>query len=342
MRGFPFASIDVLRGAFVRGLDRLLDYRTLGTYILVHANANFDPAVAAGLGERLRAGFDILRRDYLERLQSGREMPGTPDDRLVFLKLVAIGFDGVQPNRWRHTGPWEVQFNHFRAFRPPRMSGRRLSGISAPFDPKGFHFNQPFLHKEVFWSGRLRGCEVALLYNKFPFIDLHGLLVPERTANRPQLLRRGDHDYAWELAQHLGGALPGVGFGYNSYGAHASVNHLHFQMFVRERPLPVADPRWRHNGGGEDYPAGCEAFDSPEEAWERLDELHWEEISYNLIYLPGLLYLLPRSKQGTYRPAAWTSGFAWYEMAGGITCFNPEDFAIGEDTIAAELARLRI
>jgi hypothetical protein len=342
MEQYPFSSPADFRRAFLLGLERLLEYDALGSYILVHANASFDPDLGAALEPALRRRFAAMSRVYRARLADGRELEGAPDDLLVFLKLMVIGFDGVQPNARRQVGPWEVQFNHLRAFRPARISGQALSGIAAPFDPAGFHFNKPFLRKEVFWAGRLQGLDVELLYNKFPFVDLHGLLVPEREAELPQLQTRRHHRYLWDLTSDLGETLPGVGFGYNSYGAYASVNHLHFQMFVRERPMPVADPHWRHNGGGEDYPARCELFTAADPAWERLEELHRREISYNLVYLPGRLYLLPRPKQGSYPHADWTSGFAWYEMAGGFTAFNRSDFAIDEAAISGELARLHI
>jgi hypothetical protein len=291
---------------------------------------------------RLRDQFLILSERFRATLRDGRDPSEAPDDVLVFLKLMAIGFDGVQPTECRRAGPWEVQFNHLRAFRPARMSARPVIGIYAPFDRQGFHFNRPFLRKEVFWSGQLHGVEVDLFYNKFPFVDLHGLLVPDRAANQPQFLSRTYHLYVWSLASRLGTRLPGVGFGYNSYGAYASVNHLHFQMFVRDRPLPLTAAGWRHNGGDRDYPTACEPFRCPRQAWERLRQLHAEEISYNLVYLPGVLYCLPRRRQGDYTHAPWTAGFAWYELAGAVTAFNRQDFAIDGETISRELAKLAL
>jgi hypothetical protein len=169
--------------------------------------------------------------------------------------------------------------------------------------------------------------EVDLLFNKFPFVDLHALLVPARHDNQPQFLTEEWHHRVWDLCARLGARLPGVGFGFNSYGAFASVNHLHFQMFVRGDPLPVADSRWSHNGGSEPYPALCVRVDDARAAWERISRLHALEVSYNLVYLPGALYCLPRLRQGAYGLPEWCGGQAWYEMAGGVVAFNADDFA---------------
>jgi hypothetical protein len=145
------------------------------------------------------------------------------------------------------------------------------------------------------------------------------------------------------LTQAMAEHLSGVGFAYNSYGAYASVNHLHFQMFVRETPLPLSHAQWRHNGGAEDYPTDCEVYGTAAEAWERLEALHRDEISYNLIYLPGRLYCLPRKTQGSYAHSPWTSGFAWYEAAGGITTFNRTDYdSLDGSRIRQELRKLKI
>jgi len=337
----PFSSQGALRAAFVSGLHRLIGNKNLGELVLVMANACFDPEIHAELEDPLFRWFEALAARVQGELQGGRPPNEPPDDLLVFLKLMAIGFDGVRLTSIRNEGPWEIQFNHVRAFRPRRMSGDRVHGIRAPFNPDGFHFNKPFLRQETFWSGELGGRQVDLLYNKFPFVSLHGLLVPDRTTNKPQFLERADHDHIWALTEDLGEALPGVGFGYNSYGACASVNHLHFQMFVRDAPLPVARPEWSHNGGDTEYPTLCTRFDGRDEAWQALCELHADGASYNLIYLPGALYCLPRRKQGECRHADWTSGFAWYELAGGFTTFNQQDFdTLDAGAIAAELRRV--
>jgi hypothetical protein len=114
-------------------------------------------------------------------------------------------------------------------------------------------------------------------------------------------------------------------------------------MFHRERPLPVADARWRHNGGGEEYPVSCHGFNSPAEAWQQISGLHDSGTSYNLIYLPGRVYCLPRKKQGSYGHAKWVGGIAWYELAGGFTLFFREDFErLDKGDLESELSRVSL
>jgi diadenosine tetraphosphate (Ap4A) HIT family hydrolase len=332
-----------MQQAFTSGLEGLLQQPGLGSYILVHANASFDAEIHQTLQSQLHKRFDQHAAYCRETLSEGRELTGAADDNLVFLKLMAIGFDGVQCVDFRDESDWELQFNHIRAFRPSRLSQESVVGMSRPFDPDGFHFNKPFLRKEAFWHGDLHGVEVELLYNKFPFVPMHCLLVPDRTQRLPQLLSRKYHEYIWQLTDRLATGLPGIGIGYNSYGAYASVNHLHFQLFIRPRPLPLMQDHWRHNGGERDYPLDCEIYTSVAQAWQRIEALHQAEVSYNLIYQPGRLFCIPRARQGSYQHQPWTRGFAWYELSGGVTTFSRSDFdTLDGPAICRELSKLQL
>lgn len=342
MAASPFESPEQFRLTFEKQLAALLDeFDELGVYILVLANAGLDALLGERLAEPLERKFRYLVRAMHERRQQGLLLDDAGDDLAVFQRLVSLGYENLQGTSFRSVGPWEVQFNQLRSFRPPRMTGAVTEGISAPFNADGFHFNKPFLRKEIFWQGWLAGRDCSLLYNKFPFVELHGLLVPEPCMGRQQLLTEEDNEYLWSVTRLLNETLPGVGFGYNSYGAGASVNHLHFQMFLRSQPLPVAAQQWQHNGGDTPYPTCCDRFNTPESAWKMIASLHERQITYNLVYLPDVIYCMPRRRHGSYSPVSWSGGFAWYEMAGGFTLFDRVDFdTLEQARIEAAMADL--
>lgn len=337
----PFASTAALQQAFAEGLARMLEGNDLGSYILVLANAAQDARLWQRFKHRLEERHSHLAALVAASLRQGRPIDAPDDDLMVFLKLMAIGFGEGLRAHTRLAGPWEVCYNPLRALRPPRASRVCVEGLSRPFDPEGFHFNRPALEREVLWSGTLLGHTARLLYNKFPFVELHGLLVPEPEKSWPQWLTEQWHTWAWTLAVRLGETTPGFGLSYNSLGAYASVNHLHFQTFVRTKPLPLAQAHWRHNGGERAYPTACLTFDDAGQAWQAIESLHRQGTPYNLIYTAGRLYLLPRRPQGSDPPAPWSVGHAWFEMAGGVVLFNRADYEdLDAEAIAAELKRV--
>jgi len=338
-----FASPAAFRQAFADGLTGLLEKGGLGPFILVCANATFSHAIYDPAAGGLQHLYAELRAAYAEALEHGREIAAVEEDLLVFLKIQAIGLERLKPTETRQSEGWELQFNHLRSFRPKRITAKVPERLHAPFDEAGFHFNKGFMQKEAFWAGELCGRHATLYYNKYPFVDFHGLLVPERESCLSQYLTEAHHFYLWEVSAALAQNLPGVGFGYNSLGAFASVNHLHFQMFIKPQGFPVMAPKWKHNGGILPYPTKCAAFADPRAAWSYLHQLHECETPYNLLYSAGRLYVFPRRKQGTYPQPAWTSGFTWHELAGGIITFNREDYQrLDAAAIETELAALAL
>jgi hypothetical protein len=336
-----FPTLESFQHAFTSGLSGLLQKGGLGPFILVCANASFDKRVEAATAAGLAALYQSLSAEYVDALSSGKTIQAVEEDLLVFLKLHAVGFERLQATETRHAGPWEVQFNQLRSFRPKRITTQVPQTLHLPFDEAGFHFNKVFMQMEAFWAGKLSGRHATLYYNKYPFVDFHALLVPERESCLPQFLTEAHHFYLWQATLDLSRTLDGVGFGYNSLGAFASVNHLHFQMFVKPAGLPVMHGDWLHNGGSRLYPSSCARFDTPAAAWSFLGELHEKNTPYNLLYSKGRLYIFPRKKQGCYAQPDWTSGFAWHEMAGGMITFNRESYAsIDQAAIEQELARL--
>ena len=337
----PFTSTDIFRKAFNQGLLTINDDGGLGTFILACANASGDEVLfnkmKTSLAQQYQEIYDIYRHAFI----NGHDLAVVDEDLLVFLKLHAIGFDAIRHTEFRREDIWKVQFNHLRSFRPRRITQFIHDGISVPFDSDRFNFNRPYLEKECFWKGELLGRRIDLFYNKYPFADLHGLLVVDRKECQLQLLDNAAHQYIFGLAEALEQNLTGVGFGYNSYGAYASVNHLHFQMFVDEEGLPVTDSVWVHNGGERNYPAVCHAFDSAETSWVFINELHKMNQPYNLLYVPGRIYVYPRIPQGMVDVPEWSSGFTWYELSGSMVSFNYDDYTkLTSQTIESELRKL--
>ena len=321
----PFASSTVLQQGFADGLNTMLAaHRSLGVYILVLANAAYDAKLWAQLSLALSARHAELAAAITDSLRRGLKLGDPDDDLLVFLKLHAIGFEHLGTMENRSAGPWEVMFNPIRALRPPRISGQKYEGLLRPFDASGFHFNKPFLVKEILWEGELAGKPARLLYNKFPFARLHGLLVPEPLREMPQYLTPELHGWAWDLCTESG--TPDLCLGYNSYGAGASVNQLHFQSFVQTNPLPLLDPHFVHNGGIQPYPLPCQRFSDPAEAWFQLDRLHQHGTPYNLIYSQGCLHLVARVPQDSSTLSDPCRGYGWSEMTGAVTLFSREAF----------------
>ncbi|OOZ42012.1 hypothetical protein BOW53_01350 [Solemya pervernicosa gill symbiont] len=334
-----FSSSTNFRSAFEAGLFTMLGNEGLGTFILACANATFDHDIYRVMEGDLRALFTAKMGFYQQMLEKGYQITDSDEDLLVFLKMAAIGFEALDITEDRSIDGWNVQFNHLRAFRPRRLTAEATTGIRAEYDKNCFNFNKPFLQSEKLWEGDLMGREISLFYNKYPFAELHTLLVPERNRGLPQFLTEVDHRYSWQVVESLADSIPGVGIGYNAYGALASINHLHLQMFIRETPMPVASSQWQHNGGGRAYPARCERFDDADVAWQRIEEFHQQEIPYNLLYLPGRLYCFPRLSQGTHPVPAWSSGLTWCEMSGGMLTFNRDDFErLDSNTIEQALA----
>lgn len=339
----PFNDLAALRRHFVAGLDDMLArHQALGVYILVLANAAQDPALWLPLRDKLIQRHQFHATEIKRALRQGTPLDAPPDDLLVFLKLMALDlqpeeFASLQVSSPRRLGPWEIQFNPLRALRPARMSETRVTGIMQPFDAAGFHFNKPFLAKEVLWQGTLAGKSARLLYNKFPFAPWHGLLTPEPERQRPQFLTPESHGWAWDVAQQAGACIPGFGLAYNSYGAYASVNHLHFQTFVRDQPLPLqkCDPAT--------YPLAMQRHTEVEHAWFQIDSLHVAGTPYNLIYDANGMHVIPRARQGEVPLQAWSPGFAWSEISGAFSVSSREDFEnLSESTIEQAMAALRV
>jgi len=331
---------DDFRLAYRRKLSELLrlgendpDFG-LAAFVLACANAYFDGSLLDEMKTDLERSFARLRRVIAALLSNGQIIHERyAEDLLVFLKIGLVGLENLRLTEHRQqqgNAPgeaWRVQFNHIRSFRPQRNAARPVTSVKTPFNEAIFYYTPELCQRENFWSGRLEGKTACLLYNKYPFARLHALLLPEPEAHHPQFLDRSLHAWAWQAVSILGQNLPGFGMGYNSLGSFASVNHLHFQTFIEQEGMPVTSGAWQHAGGPNPYPIACQVFGSWQESWGWIERIHHQDVhAYNLLYTPGKIYCFERKRQGQYKPAQWTSGFAWFEVSGNLITFSQENF----------------
>lgn len=326
---FIAADGDGFRRKFSDGLSQMLSADGLGAFILVLANSLQGDELRQPLLHVLEENFDAMKA-------AGQ---GSDDDESVFAILAREGIGDQQCWQHREVGYWELVYNNMRRLRPERLSAQKFDAITQPFDDQLFNFNHPFLKPEIMWQGEWSGRHFRVLYNKFPFAPWHLLIVPDAQAQRPQYLDMKTHAMMWELVSAQQHSMPGFGIGYNSLGAGASVNHLHFQGFLRSEPLPVESTHWTHRGGQADYPLKCQVTDSVQQSWEMIEQFHQQHQPFNLLYRTGLCYLLPRRPQGAVAAEPWAQGVAWYESCGVFTLADQVLYnALTQQQITQQLA----
>jgi diadenosine tetraphosphate (Ap4A) HIT family hydrolase len=326
---FVTDSAAAFQHLFVDTLRNMLSPDQAGAFILVLANSMQDTELRNNLRHDLYANFKAVQKSIQ---QAALEV--TEDDLAVFEAIEATGVDSMSCWKSRKVGDWELVYNPMRVLRPARASNESVDHIKRPFDDGRFNFNKPFLRPEILWQGSWQGSQLRVLYNKFPFAPYHLIIVPDAGLRLPQYLTADYHGMMWGLVEQQQLALPGFAAGYNSLGACASVNQLHFQSFVRTELLPIESPRWKHNGGNDQYPMTCYAFNWLADSWKQIDEYHHNNQPYNLLYRPGRCYVIPRRKQGSKDVAPRVRGAGWIEECG---VFNVSDDAELESVSAEEL-----
>lgn len=323
---------------FVNHLKSMMADDELGAFILVLANSLQDEFLKTELDEDLRENFRSLQSKFING-----ELSAAKDDLEVFEKLLDFDLGELPVWQRRATGDWEIAFNVLRRLRPARASGQKFTSIKQVFDESKFHFNKSFLDPEILWQGEYRDLMVKVLYNKFPFADYHLLVVVSPEENSAQLLTQEKHGYAFSLVTDVAQALPGFAMGYNSLAAGASVNHFHFQGFVRQQEFAIEKTHWSHHGGEIDYPLTVECFTDAESSWNYIERLTEKDIAFNCVYREKYCYVIPRIYQGSSEVPEWLSGAGWIDVAGAITVSDEANFnAIEQQPISDGLELLSV
>jgi len=331
---FIAKDLNQFKTLFVKQLKNMLSDDELGAFILVLANSHQDGFLNRALSDDLSKTFVALKNNF-----STGKLNATQDDIDVFKQLLNFKLEDIPVWYSKNTGEWEIVCNSMRKLRPARSSSQILRSIKQPYDETKFHFNKPFLKPEILWEGVFNGLSTRVLFNKFPFSDYHLLIVVSPEKNRSQLLTQETHQYAFSLVQAMANVLPGFGIGFNSLAAGASVNHFHFQGFIREQTFPIEKDYWLHNAGDMDFSLAVKRFTDVKTSWQYISELTEKDIAFNCLYRNNVCYVVPRKYQGSVALPDWLTGAGWIDVAGAITVSDAETFdSINEQSVTRALA----
>lgn len=324
------SSTNHYQQAFEEGLTAILQEKTAGTFILACANIFQHPELMEKNKNILGQVYTCIDEYYRTCKTNNKQPEGSPDDISVMNKIIKIGFENLEQLQTRKietdAGTFLLSFNQLRSFRPARMSKEKDINLNTAFNNADFHFDKAFLKKEMFAEGEYRGRDISLLYNKFPFVKYHALLVIDKAQHQSQYLSKEYLDYVNQLQLQSQEQIPELVIAYNSLGAGASVNHLHFQVFLETQPLALFSPQLAHNGGTITYPASCCVFTQTGECWSYIQKLHANNVPYNLLFRNKSIYCLARKPSNKSFPEIDISTYGWSELAGAFNMSNKDVF----------------
>lgn len=210
-------------------------------------------------------------------------------------------------------------YNQLRQYRPRRAASEAPTTLWRQFDQTKFNFNK--VPTEMFASVGCQSGRVHLFYNKFPYDAYHVLLVPVPDNNYPQFLNVGNVALWEELFAMISAVLPDSVMGYNSLGAYASINQLHFHLIYGSKKLVI--PGRRDGVFGQ-------TVNGRGASWPLIDPIQAANQPFNLVQDSDGLTVIPQHGQRAVGPT-WSTGFAWFELAGGFIFIDLESFETLED-----------
>ncbi|EGD83605.1 hypothetical protein PTSG_04213 [Salpingoeca rosetta] len=256
----------------------------------------------------------LLKQQWTAKAADEHVMPNVPANLLT---------------RTMHTEMGDVLFVHNpeRLHKRVTQQSRRQSAkvnLRRPFDPRDFHFGKVSLNEFLFVmtddANAHDECTAfsdiqafhrpvhAVLVNKSPLSKYSGLLVPFLREQRNQVMTADALLVGLGFANRLQGS--GIRVGFNSLYAGASVNHLHFQFWWDTHALPIelaemttvtaTDRLLVERDAG--YLSSFLRFTYDRAApgvvvealMPALQHLTRRNTPYNLVLVPGMVYLLPR------------------------------------------------
>lgn len=142
-----------------------------------------------------------------------------------------------------------AQLNEGRASKK-RPTEFRIDEVLQPFDENKFHFGKAFLQEVLFQFDTTASIQTIIeedavtgrspdlvMINVSPIEYGHILLIPKVLDHLPQCITSESMLLALQFTASVDN--PYFRLGYNSLGAYATINHLHFQGYYLMAPYPV-------------------------------------------------------------------------------------------------------
>ncbi|XP_017133794.1 GDP-D-glucose phosphorylase 1 [Drosophila elegans] len=165
-----------------------------------------------------------------------------------------------------------------------RRRPQTIENLNPTFKPTMFNFNKVNAQEVIMTIDDAFGSpEVQMIINKSPITKYHTLICPEVGKNHVQKITRDVLDFCITFMRSIDDK--NIRMGYNSPGALASVNHLHFHLLHMPQDLYIDQAPLEELVGGHVYrlsrraptEAICIVFnkeDNTEQVEEKVDQLH--------------------------------------------------------------------
>lgn len=183
----------------------------------------------------------------------------------------------------KNIGGFEVRFNPLRA---KYMTSTQHAAIDTDV----------FCHKwDAIVKNEMTG-EISLPHfswivttNTSPIEQYHSLLICAEHKEQIMTFSALEDFYVFSLE------YPEISVGFNGWKAGASQKHLHAQVFFSALPITL----WNRDVHGqvELYPGVNFTANSPQDAFNILQELERKDIPYNMLFTNGLIFIIPRKNE---------------------------------------------
>ncbi|MDO8535618.1 MAG: SpoIIE family protein phosphatase [Candidatus Omnitrophota bacterium] len=302
-----------------------------GDRLIVDVEKIFESSPPASRASASGEDFDARLKDlWNDRMQRGAfryELTGHPRNSI---------------------GRFNVSVNPGRA-QAEKANGKTRHDLASVYEDFGSTADFDAILKErplqKLFDITLDGAQISVCINYAPVLPYHFLLVPSFSLEKPQFI---DREALWQVFKVIDMSNdPNLRMGFNSRGARASINHLHFQGAYTENGLPI-----EQSGKKEllkigsvtvsqtlDYPAravvmeGDDAQALAKTSYDFIKTLQEDNVPHTLIFGKRSIYIIPRSREGA------TLSLGWSEMGGEFYVDNAEKLdGVNEGILSKELS----